>query len=113
MVSYVVNQAGVDQARRLVAAGRVDRERPWHELEPSTSDENAFLDANGWDAYGAWHLALREGASAETKERYGFVYGDFAVVSREALVAIAQRAGEWHHQDIEDAAHALLELLDS
>lgn len=112
MVTYVVNQDALDQAHALITAGRVDRTRPWHEIEPSTQDENAFLDANGWAAYGAWHLALREGATPQTKERFGFVYGDFSELSREALVAIAQRAGEWHHREIEDAAHGLLSLLD-
>lgn len=112
MVTYELNEAAVEHARTLVAAGRVDRDRPWHEIEPTAADENAYLAAQGWPAYGAWFLGLREGADPETKERYGFVCGDFRVVSREGLVAIAQRAGEWHHPAIERAAQDLLALVD-
>jgi hypothetical protein len=63
-------------------------------------------------AYGRWHLGLTEGASEETKGRFAFCVGDFSRVHRSALIACVYRAAEWHHKDVELAAHELLQKLD-
>ena len=55
---------------------------------------------------------MTEGASEETKARYGFVCGDFRRVHRSGLIACQYRAAEWRHKEIELAAHELLQLLD-
>jgi hypothetical protein len=52
-----------------------------------------------------------EGASEETKARYGFVYGDFSRLHRTGLIACHYRAAELRHKEIELAAHELLQLL--
>ena len=36
-------------------------------VQPRAADENAYLRSHSWDEYAAWHLALTEGASDETK----------------------------------------------
>ena len=84
----------------------------WGDVQPAAAEENAYLDAHGWDAYAEWHLGLTEGASEETKARYGFVYGDFRRLHRSGLIACHYRAAEWRHKEIELAAHELLQLLD-
>ena len=76
-------------------------------------DENAYLESHSWDEYAAWHLALTDGATDETKARFAFVYGDFRRVHRSALIACQFRAAEWRHKDIELAAHELLQHLDA
>jgi len=113
MASYSVNEAGVTQARRLIDAHRYVLESAWGDVQPSADDENSFLETHSWDEFAAWHLALTDGASDETKGRYAFVYGDFRRVHRMGLIACQYRAAEWRHKEIELAAHELLQHLDA
>ena len=87
-------------------------ESVWGDVQPDAEDENAFLEAHSWDEFAAWHLGLTEGASDDTKARYGFVYGDLRRVHRMGLIACQYRAAEWGHKTIELAAHELLQHLD-
>ena len=59
------------------------------------------------------HLGLTDGANDETKARYAFVYGGFRRIHRTGLIACVYRAAEWRHQDIELAAHDLLQHLEA
>ena len=113
MASYSVNPRAVAHAERLIDARQYVLRSDWGDVQPSAADENAYLEAHGWDDYAAWHLGLTEGVSDETKARYGFVYGDFRRVHRMGLVACQYRAAEWRHKEIELAAHELLQRLDS
>ena len=112
MAAYTVNERGVARARKLIEARQYVLESDWGDVQPSADDENAFLASHSWDEYAEWHLGLTEGATDETKARYGFVYGDFRRVHRTALIACQYRAAEWRHKDVELAAHDLLQLLD-
>ncbi len=113
MASYVVNEAGVAQARELIDRRRYVLTSRWADVQPSVDDENTYLQSHSWDEYGAWHLALTEGAKDDTKARYAFVYGDFRRVHRMGLIACHYRAAEWRHKEIELAAHDLLQHLDA
>jgi hypothetical protein len=113
MATYSLNKAAVKKAKDLIEKRQYVVESDWGASQPSADDENAFLEAHGWDAYAEWFLGLTEGANDETKARYGFVYGDFRRVHRTALVACVYRASEWNHKEIELAAHDLLQLLDA
>ena len=110
---YSVNDRAVARARRLIAARQYVLRSEWGDVQPSADDENAFLDAHSWDEYAEWHLGLTDGAADETKARYAFVYGDFRRVHRSGLIACVYRAAEWHHKDVELAAHDLLQRLDA
>jgi hypothetical protein len=112
VASYSVNPRAVAHAKRLIDARQYVLRSEWGEVQPSAADENAYLEAHGWDDYAAWHLGLTEGAADETKARHGFVYGDFRRVHRMGLVACQYRAAEWRHKEIELAAHELLQYLD-
>ena len=112
MASYALNERAVAHARQLIDKRQYVLESDWGEVQPSADDENAFLESHSWDEYAEWHLGLTEGASDETKARFGFVYGDFRRVHRSALIACQYRAAEWRHKEIEIAAHELLQLLD-
>jgi hypothetical protein len=112
MASYTVNKHAVAHARELIDARQYVLESAWGDVQPSADDANAFLKAHSWDEYAAWHLGLTEGATDETKARYGFVYGDFRRVHRMGLIACLYRAAEWRHKDVELAAHDLLQHLD-
>ena len=113
MATYLVNDAGVAHARELITARRYVLRSEWGRVQPTTEDENAYLSKHTWDEYGAWHLALTDGAKEETKARYAFIYGDFRRVHRMGIIACHYRAAEWGHKDIELAAHDLLQLLDA
>lgn len=112
MASYAVNDAAVAHARELITARQYVVESSWGEVSPDADAQNAFLDKHSWDDYASWHLGLTEGATDETKARYGFVYGDFRRIHRMGLVACLYRAAEWRHKEVELAAHDLLQVFD-
>jgi len=112
MASYTVNDRAVAHARRLIEEHQYVLNSDWGDVQPSTEDENAYLTSHSWEAYGDWHLGLTEGATEETKGRYGFAYGDLRRVHRTGLIACVYRAAEWRHKEVELAAHDLLQLLD-
>ena len=112
MAKYTVNPAAVDHVTRLIEARQYVLDSDWGDVQPDAAAQNDYLDKHDWEAYGAWHLGLTEGANDETKARYAFVAGDFRRVHRSALIASVYRAAEWRHKDVELAAHDLLQLLD-
>jgi hypothetical protein len=112
MAKYELNEAAVAHARKLIEKKQYVLDSEWGEVQPSAETENAYLEKHSWEEYGKWHLGLTIGANDETKARYGFVFGDYRRVHRSALIACVYRAAEWHHKDVELAAHELLQLLD-
>ena len=112
MASYSLNKRAVARARELIDAHQYVLDSVWGDVQPSAEAENAYLESHSWEDYAAWHLGLTEGATDETKARYGFVYGDFRRVHRMGLIACQYRAAEWRHKEIELAAHELLQQLD-
>jgi hypothetical protein len=113
MASYTVNEPGVARARELIAARQYVLRSEWGSVQPRAEQENDYLAAHTWEEYGAWHLALTEGAGEHTKARYAFVYGDFRRLHRMGLIACLYRAAEWRHKEVELAAHELLQELDA
>ena len=113
MASYSLNDRAVARARRLIDARQYVLDSDWGEVQPSASNENAYLESHSWDDYAEWHLGLTDGATDETKVRYAFVYGDFRRIHRTGLIACVYRASEWRHKEVELAAHDLLQHLDA
>jgi len=113
MARYTVNKRAVEHARRLIEARQYVLNSDWGEVQPRADDENRYLANHSWDEYAAWHLGLTDGATDETKARYGFVFGDFRRLHRTGLIACVYRASEWRHKAIELAAHELLQRLDA
>jgi hypothetical protein len=112
MASYSVNKRAVARARELIDAHQYVLDSTWGDVQPSAEDENAYLGSHSWDDYAEWFLGLTDGATDETKARYGFVYGDFRRLHRSGLIACQFRAAEWRHKEVELAAHNLLQHLD-
>jgi hypothetical protein len=113
MASYSVNERAVLRARQLIDARQYVLESSWGNVQPSATEENAFLESHSWDEYAEWHLGLTDGAAEHTKARYAFVYGDLRRLHRMGLIACHYRAAEWRHKEIELAAHELLQYLDA
>ena len=112
MPEYRVNRRAVTRAKELIDKGLYVVESDWGEAQPRADDENRFLEHHSWEEYSSWHLGLTEGATDETKGRYAFAFGDFRRVHRTGPIACVYRASEWHHKDVELAAHELLQTLD-
>ena len=113
MAKYEVNQDGVTHARKLIDDRQVDTSTEWSTAAPSTDEENRWIDTEGYDGYGRWHIAIDIEASEKTKSRYGFPYGDFSKVNRAALIHAKQRAAQNDHDQLEKAADTLLKRVDA
>jgi hypothetical protein len=113
MASYSVNARAVARAQQLIDARQYVLDSDWGAVQPSSKEQNAFLESHSWDEYAQWHLGLTDGANDETKARYAFIYGDLRRVHRTGLIACVYRAAEWRHKDVELAAHDLLQRLDT
>ena len=112
MPNYEVNDDAMAHARELIDDGQVDVDTEWSDAAPDADRENEVVDADGYDGFGRWHLAVDPDASEDTKGRYAFPYGDFDVVNRAALIHAKQRASQNDHQSIQEAADDLLRRLD-
>ena len=112
MAKYLLNEAAVAKARRLIDAHQYVLNSDWGDVQPRAEEQNAYLSRHSWDEYAEWHLGLTDGPADDTKARYAFVYGDFRRVHRTGLIACQYRAAEWRHKQIELVAHELLQLLD-
>ena len=99
-----LNKHSCDFAQDRIKDGKVvhDERDDWSEHQPSTRQENRFIEANGWDEYANWHLGIDDEASEHTKARYKYPYGDFRQVHRCGVLAAEVRAGR-RHADIENA----------
>ena len=112
MPTYDVNSAAVTRARKLIDDGDYDDTTEWSDAAPSTEQANEVIEKEGYDGFGAWHLAVDPDAGEETKARYAFPFGDFRQVNRAALIHAKQRAAQNDHDAIEKAADRLLQRLD-
>ncbi len=108
-------KAGAGHAQRLIREGKAvhDDRDAWSEDQPSAADENAYIEANGIEAYGRWHLAVDDEVGREAKGHYKFPYGDFTNVHRCAVLAAESRAGQRKYTDVELAAAHLHGMLDA
>jgi hypothetical protein len=113
MTTYSVNQAGVAKARKMIDAGQYDVDTEWGDGAPTAEEGNAQIERHGYDGFGEWHLALDDEASDETKDRFGFPFGDFRRVFRSALIHAKARAAQNDHSSIAEAADDLLARLDT
>jgi hypothetical protein len=113
-MSVKLNESAFEHAKELIQNGQVviDERDDWSEHQPSTEDENRYLEEHGFDEYGQWFLGVDDEESPDTKSRYKFPYGDFENVHRCGLLAAESRAGQYDHEDVKSAAahlHGMLE----
>jgi hypothetical protein len=109
-----LNKTAFDYAKRLVVEDHFVRDErdAWSEHQPSTQDENDFVQQHGFREYAKWHLGIDDEQPENTKKRYRFPYGDFVDVHRCALLSAESRAGQYKHFDIEAAAAHLHGMID-
>jgi hypothetical protein len=109
-----LNKHSFEFAQDQIKQGKVvlDQRDDWSEHQPSTRQENEFIEAHGWDEYANWHLGLDDEAREQTKARYKYPYGDFDKVHRCGVLSAEVRAGRNKHSDIEDATIKLRDMMD-
>jgi hypothetical protein len=90
-----------------------DERDAWSEHQPTTGQENEFIQKHGYREFGKWHLGIDETEPEETKARYKFPYGDFKDVHRCGVLSAESRAGQYKHLDIENAAAHLHGMIDA
>ena len=111
-----LNDRSYEHAQRLIKEGEfvLDERDDWSEHQPSSRQENEFIEQHGFNEYQKWYLGEDDEEAEDTKARYKFPYGDFEKVHRCGLLAAESRAGQYKHLDIETAAahlHGMLEAL--
>ncbi len=72
-----------------------------------------YLTNHSFYDYGQWFLATKVDTDKETKEHFEFPIGNLNKVYRSGVIAAKQRAGQFKHNEIEEAAAELLDLIDS
>lgn len=109
-----LNSVAFEHARKLVEDEYFvwDERDAWSDDQPSSQEENEFLEKHGFREYAKWHLGVDEEQPEDTKKRYEFPYGDFFDVHRCGVLAIESRAGQYKHEEIERAAARLREMMD-
>ena len=109
-----VYEPGVEYAKQLISEGRVSFvEGDWHGINPGTEEQDEFIEENGIQAWGLWHLAYRPDGDPDAKDDYGFPYGDYKTVCREGLVAAESRAKQYRYEEIRQAALDLIRLANA
>jgi hypothetical protein len=113
-MAVTLNRRAFDHAKALITEGRIvfENEIRGSEHRPSAQKENQFLRLHGFAEYGKWYFGINDEKSEGTKGHYEFPYGDFANVHRCGALAAESRAGQYKHDDIENAAahlHGMIE----
>src|SRR5260370_8225830 len=107
-----LNRTAMTQAERLIDNGKAvwDERDAWSEHQPSSRQENAFIEKYGFTEFGKWHLGIEDSEVADTKEHYKFPYGDFENVHRCGLLPAESRAGQYKYTASDSPAPPLLPL---
>ena len=114
-MAVTLNHKAFEHAKGLIKAGRsvYDQRDDWSEHQPTTEEENRFIEQHGFAEYARWYLGVETDAPEDTKGRYRFPYGDFEKVHRCGLLAAESRAGQRKYHDIELAVAHLHGMLDA
>jgi hypothetical protein len=114
-MAVTLNRRAFEHAKELINEGRIvlDERDAWSEHRPTAEQENEFIGLHGFAEYGRWYLGINDDKPEQTKGRYEFPYGDFSKVHRCGVLAAESRAGQYQHNDIENAVAHLHGTLDA
>ena len=103
-----LNSKAASHANALISRGAISSERTWS--GPSATAENAYIEEEGWAAYGEWFLGVDREQNADTKAHYKYPFSsDFKTVSLNGLRAIRTRSAQNNETEIFDAAGRLMD----
>jgi len=114
-MSIKINQAAYDHAVEIIKDGlEVEHDvSNWKEVKPDVDEMARYLNTHSLDEYGLWFLGINSDADQNSKDKFVYPYGDFAVLHKSALIAAEQEAGNKHHHEIKEAAKKLLAMIKS
>lgn len=114
MASVKLNRKAFSHAKQLISEGKyvLDERDDWSEHQPSSAQENEYIEEHGFSDYARWYLGVDDDEPEKTKGHYKFPYGDFDRVHRCGVLAAESRAGQYKYEDIESAAAHLHGMLD-
>ncbi|MEQ8671575.1 MAG: hypothetical protein RLP44_23885 [Aggregatilineales bacterium] len=107
-----MNSEAVKHAKHLIKNDDYITDTDWSASQPDADEENKELDKQGWGEFSKWYLGIDTDSSKKTKGRWEFPYGDFKKVHRAGVIAAKQRAAQYDHTEIAQAADELLQILD-
>jgi hypothetical protein len=109
-----LNRTAFEHAQELIRERRVvlDERDDWSEHQPTTEQENRFIEEHGIDEYAKWYLGIDDERPEGAKARHKFPYGDFENVHRCGVISAESRAAQYKHDDIAGAAAHLHGMLD-
>ena len=111
-----LNSSAYEHAQKLIKDGRyvLDDRDDWSEHQPSTDQQNRYLEEHRPSEYGKWFLGADDEHDPDRKGHYKYPYGDFEKVHRCGVLSAESRAGQYKHEDVKSAAahlHGMLEAL--
>ena len=107
-----LNPAALEFAKQLIDSDDYAINTQWSTNEPTPTEEDRYLKANGWDGYARWFLGVDLDEPTESKARYQFPYGNFQKLHRSGVTTIKQRAEQHQYADVVEGADELLDLMD-
>jgi hypothetical protein len=92
-MAVVLNKQAYQHAQRLIDAGRVvlDDRDAWSEHQPSTQQENKFIEEHGLKEYRKWYLGVDEEEDEANKDAISF---RTAISSRSIAAGYSQPSRE-------------------
>lgn len=111
-MSVKLNKVAKSYAENLIRRGKVDRDSSW---EFSTEDGDKLLgpDGDDWERYGKAHLGEDPDEPEDTKAHWKYPVMKNTTVHRHAVIAAKSRAAQQGATAIEEAADALLQMIDA
>jgi hypothetical protein len=65
----------VAYAQQLIDSRQYALDSDWGKVQPSASEQNAFLESHTWEDYARWYLGLTGGARDQTGAGIGSTSG--------------------------------------
>ena len=108
-----LNQAAVERAKYIIAAGEVESlHTNWNEEKPTPTEVDHFLSTHYMKEYGEWFLGINSEIADTQKGHYEYPYGDLKEVQRSAVVDSIAKAEKKGDKEIVRVAQELLALVD-
>jgi hypothetical protein len=109
-----LNKSAFEHAKQMVEKGSYvsDEKVMWSEHQPSSEEENKYIEKNGVKEYGKWYLGVHTDENEDTKGWYKFPYSGFTPVHRCGVLSAESRAGQYKYFDIEKGVAHLHGMID-
>jgi len=112
-----LNRKAYEYAKNLILHGEIDHDseigrKNWKTNEPTDDQKVKELNTHDIEEYGQWFLGINDDIKEDSKEKYKYAYGDFAVVHESLLKHIKKEATKNGDHEIEKAAEELLNIIE-